>query len=72
MTMREVTAWFIIAAPIVILLVDIAVFAVFGEDATITGVVRYWSKKTAWPEFAYVVFTAALYVHLFRSWPDGK
>lgn len=65
---RDVTAWFIIVAPFLILYVDYVILVSVGVDATITGVTRSWSRVSNWPEFVYVSFTLLLYLHLFRGW----
>lgn len=66
---KDITAWFIIIAPILILIVDYVIFVNFGESATITGVVRAWNKRFSSIEVLYLVGVAVLYVHLFRGWP---
>ncbi len=68
--MREITARFILWAPVLILAVDGLVWHFFGREATITGVVQDWAEKSTCPEFVYVVGCAILYFHLFKGWPD--
>lgn len=69
--MRDVTAWFVILAPLAIFGTDMLVWGVFGASATITDVVRSWAARSSWIEWAYLVGATLLYVHLFRSWPEG-
>ena len=67
--MREVTGWFVLIAPLVILLTDWVVYQQYGYTATITAVVREWHEQSTWPEFVFVVGVGILYLHLFRNWP---
>ncbi len=67
--MKQVTAWFILAAPILILAVDVWVYFRFGPDDTITGVVRDWSKESWLPEAVFLAGCLLLWLHLFRGLP---
>ncbi len=66
---RQVTAQFIVLAPLVILAVDFYLEWYVSPDATITAVVRDWHAKSPWPKFIYVVGVVVLYLHLFERWP---
>ena len=70
MQFRHFTAWFILLAPVAILLTDFLVYRLFGYDATITGVIRSWAAQSTWPLFIYVVGVVVLGLHLFTGWPD--
>lgn len=65
--MQEVTAWFVILLIPIILVVDGIVWYWFGQQATITWVVRSYNEKSSWPEILYVVVFVAAYLHLFRK-----
>lgn len=67
--MRDVTGWFVLLAPLVILGTDYLVYVYCGYEATITAVVREWHLKTGWAEFVFLTGVVLLYVHLFRDWP---
>lgn len=66
--MRDVTAWFVIVAPPLILITDGVVFVFYGYEATITSVVREWADRSPIPEVAFVLGATLLYIHLFRRW----
>lgn len=66
--MRNVTAWFTLLLPPLILLADMLVMLAWGYHSTITAVVRQWASESAWAEAMYVVAALALYLHLFRGW----
>jgi hypothetical protein len=67
---RDITAQFIILAPLLILAVDFYIEHFVCPSATITAVVRQWSLASSWPKFVYVVGTVVLYLHLFEKWPQ--
>lgn len=67
--LRDITIWVILLAPTLVIAYDIFVWLV-DADATISGVVRDWSKVTPWPEFIYVLGVVILYLHLFRCFPE--
>lgn len=66
--MRDITAWFILIAPLVILTMDGIVWWFCSSGCTITGVVREWAMESPWPEALYVLGVVVLYLHLFRGW----
>lgn len=66
--MRVAVGWFILVAPLAILLGDAILWWRWG--VTITGVVREWAARSPWPEVIFVVGTAALYFHFFRGVPE--
>ena len=68
--MRAVTIWFILTAPILILIVDWIVYFRWGQAATITGVVREWSKDSWLPEVVFMAGVLLLWLHLFRGVPS--
>lgn len=67
--MRTVTVWFILVAPIAILLFDVLLYILGGYTATITAVVRSWHEQSSWPEFLFLVGVLLLYSHFFRGFP---
>lgn len=67
--MRDITARFVLVAPLVILGLDGLVWHFFGARATITAVVRDWHDDTPWTEFIFVAGCTLLYFHFFRDWP---
>lgn len=67
--MRTVTVWFVLLAPLVILLLDFLIYLFDGYSATITAVVRGWHEESRWPEFLFLMGCTLLYSHLFRNWP---
>lgn len=64
---KHITSWVVILGPIVVLGLDWLVFRFFGYEATITGVVRTWAEKSAWPEAVYLLGALVLYLHLYRK-----
>ena len=70
--MKQVTSWFILAAPLVILALDWLVYFRHGPEHTITGVVREWSKDSWLPEAVFMAGVFLLWIHLFRRWPGEK
>ena len=70
--MRDVTAYLTLAIPLIIAgycLYDACIWCWWGDEPTITRVVRSWADKSSWPEFVYLVLVIGLYAHLFRKWP---
>lgn len=65
--MRQVTVWFILTAPFLILAVDGWVWWKFGSEHTITGVVRGWSEDSWLPEVFFLAGCLMLWLHLFRQ-----
>lgn len=68
--MRSVTAAFVLLAPVVILATDAVVWFLWGDHATITGVIRSWHRQSRWWEVAYITFVVLLYLHLFWDFPE--
>ena len=66
--MRDVTAWFVIVAPPLVLVADAVVFFLDGYEATITAVIRDWSEDSCIPEVVFIVGAVLLWGHLFRRW----
>lgn len=65
---REVVTVFVIVAPLLVFMLDMLVWHWFGEEATISGVVRRWHAVSAWPEAVFLFVVVVLYLHFFRGW----
>lgn len=68
--MRDVTAWFVLLGPPLVLLVDWLVYFRCGYPATITAVVREWHSQSVIPEVLFVAGIIILWLHLFHDFPD--
>jgi hypothetical protein len=62
---QRITAAFVLVAPLIVIGYDIAVFVFVGEQATISSVVRQWSRQ--WHDLPYVIagLFVWLWLHLF-------
>lgn len=67
--MRTLTVWFVLLAPIAILLLDAVIYLIDGYGSTITAVVRDWHEASRWPEFLFLAGCLVLWMHFFRNWP---